>query len=185
MDRFLERLTQLVPPPSRQGSLPDWAAVERSMGFRLPSDYRELAYAYGPGKFDDFLALFHPQHPIQRLDIVHGGREGEAVLREYEASGETLPAPVDRLWTIATTDNGDSLYWIREPVESPDHWGIAVNGARDFDDWQLFDRCLTDFLVSVLSGDLTVSAFPEDFPYPDKAPVFVPYANGSVGPSDG
>jgi hypothetical protein len=145
------------------------------MGFELPDDYKELVTLYGPGKFDDFLAVFQPGHPIPLLDFSDAVAGASEVLREYESSGEVLPAAVDRLLAIALTDNGDTVYWVRDPTEFPDRWRIAVNGARDFNEWHLFDGSLVHFLVSVLSGEWVVPAFAEDFPYPDKAPAFRPY----------
>ncbi|WP_203897692.1 hypothetical protein [Virgisporangium aliadipatigenens] len=97
------------------------------------------------------------------------------VLSKYESSGEVLPAAVERLLAIAVTDNGDTVYWVREPDEFPDRWRVAVNGARDFDEWHLFDGGLVHFLVSVFSREWVAPVFPEDFPYPDKPPVFKPY----------
>ena len=175
MNWFVERLVQLVTPPRSQGVSPNWAEVERSMGFELPDDYKELVTLYGPGKFDDFLAVFQPQHPVSRLNLSSAIADAAEVLREYQASGEVLPVPVEQLLAIAFTDNGDTVYWVREPRGLPDHWRIAVNGARDFDDWHLFDGGLAHFLTSVLSREWTVPAFADDFPYPDKAPVFKSY----------
>jgi hypothetical protein len=175
---FVEQLVQLVPPPRRQSVSPIWAEVEGSMGFELPGDYKELAALYGPGKFDDFLVIFHPRHPVSRLNLSPAVTEAAEVLREFEASGEVLPAPADQLLAIALTDNGDTVYWVREPSGSPDRWRIAVNGARDFDEWHLFDGCLAQFLVSVLSRAWVVPAFAEDFPWPDRAPVFTPRDRG-------
>ncbi|MEV4818103.1 hypothetical protein [Micromonospora tulbaghiae] len=72
------------------------------------------------------------------------------------------------------TDNGDTAYRVREPGDAPDRWRIAVNGARDFGEWHLFDGCLAHFLVAVLNREGVVPAFPDDFPYPDVTPTFTP-----------
>jgi hypothetical protein len=178
MNRFVERLVQLVPPPLRQSVLPNWPALEGVIGFDLPGDYKELVTVYGPGKFDDFLAVFQPRHPIALLNFPDAAVAASEVLRQYESSGEVLPAAVEKLLAIAITDNGDTVYWMREPGESPDRWRIAVNGARDFDEWHLFDGCLAHFLVSVLSREWVVPVFAEDFPYPDRVPVFKSYGRG-------
>jgi len=174
MNVFVERLTRAVQPPRRQEVLPDWEEVETALGFELPGDYKELVDVYGPGSFDDFLSIFQPRHEVPRLDLLNSVAETAEQLEAYESSGETLPAPADRLLAVGLTDNGDTIYWVRDPLESPDEWRIAVNAARDFDDWFLFDGCLSDFLAAVLSRELVVPTLAEDFPYPDKAPVYQP-----------
>ncbi|MEW2590768.1 hypothetical protein AB0893_10155 [Micromonospora aurantiaca] len=175
MNRYVERLARMMPPPPRSSAPPNWPAVERSLGFALPGDYTDFVDRYGPGRFDDFLAVLAPGHPVPRLDLAHGVPEAAETLRAYASSGEALPAPVDGLTAVALTDNGDTVYWVREPGDAPDRWRIAVNGARDFDEWHLFDGCLAHFLVAVLNRESVVPAFPDDFPYPDVAPIFTPY----------
>ncbi|GAA2532007.1 SMI1/KNR4 family protein [Winogradskya humida] len=174
MNGHVERLTRAVAPPPRQEPLPDWAGVESTLGFGLPGDYKELVDVYGPGKFDDFLAILQPHHEVQRLDLLHSVKETAELLEAYESSGETLPAPADRLLAVGLTDNGDTLYWLRDPLESPDQWRVAVNAARDFDEWFVFEGCLSDFLAAVLSRELVVPVLADDFPYPDKTPVYLP-----------
>ncbi|MET9298386.1 hypothetical protein ABZX66_03605 [Micromonospora aurantiaca] len=175
MNRYVERLARMMPPPPRSSAPPNWPAVERSLGFALPGDYKDLVDRYGPGRFDDFLAVLVPGHPVPRLDLVHGVAEATETLRAYASSGEALPAPVDGLTAVALTDNGDTVYWLRDPGSPPDRWRIAVNGARDFGEWHLFDGCLAHFLVAVLNRESVVPGFPGDFPYPDVAPIFTPY----------
>ncbi|MEV5628951.1 hypothetical protein [Micromonospora tulbaghiae] len=175
MNRYVERLARMVPPPARPSATPNWPAVERSLGFALPGDYKDLVDRYGPGKFDDFLAVLAPDHPVPRLDLARGVAEAAETSRAYAPSGEALPAPVDGLTAVALTDNGDTVYWLREPGRAPDRWRIAVNGARDFDEWHLFDGCLAHFLVAVLDREFVVSALPGDFPYPDVTPTFTTY----------
>ncbi len=174
MNAFVERLTRTVQPPVPQEVLPDWDEVEGALGFGLPTDYKELVDVYGPGKFDDFLVVLQPGHKVPRLDLLNSVTETAELLNAYESSGETLPAPADQLLAVGLTDNGDTLYWVRDSLESPDKWRVAVNGARDFDDWFLFDGCLSHFLAAVLSRELVVPSLAGDFPYPDKAPVYRP-----------
>ncbi|WP_306208844.1 hypothetical protein [Actinoplanes sp. RD1] len=174
MNGHVERLTRAVRPPPRQEVRPDWDEVRSALGFGLPADYMELVDRYGPGRFDDFLAIFQPHHEVPRLDLLNAVTETAELLEAYESSGETLPAPADRLLAVGLTDNGDTLYWVRDPREDPDQWRIAVNAARDFDEWFVFDGCLSAFLAAVLSRELVVPVLAGDFPYPDRAPVYLP-----------
>lgn len=49
---MIDHLCELVPPPSEpQFNRGDWAAVEESLGLRLPSDYKRLIETYGQGDF--------------------------------------------------------------------------------------------------------------------------------------
>ncbi|MFF0256996.1 hypothetical protein ACFYPW_31430 [Micromonospora zamorensis] len=64
---------------------------------------------------------------------------------------------------MAITDNGDSIYWAAPTGKEPNDWTIVVAGPRDFDEFPEYELGLADFLVEVLSGRLTVEAFPPIF----------------------
>ncbi|MBF5029614.1 hypothetical protein IRY44_07670 [Micromonospora sp. ANENR4] len=50
MNRYVERLARMVPPPARSSAPPNWPAVERSLGFALPGDfpYPDVAPIFTP-----------------------------------------------------------------------------------------------------------------------------------------
>lgn len=149
----------LVPPPADAGREIDWDAVEAGLGTRLPRDYKALVEIYGPGFFDNFLTVFQPVTPFLTIELAY----------QAKRSAEILARP--ELMPVAGTDNGDRLYWVREPAGEPDAWTITGNGARNTK-WPRFPGGLTAFLHAVLSGEVRFEIFPDAFP--SRAPVFTP-----------
>ncbi|MDI3388747.1 Lsr2 family protein [Streptomyces sp. B-S-A8] len=140
---------------------------------QLPDDYKELASAYGPGRFADYLQLYHPHGNTQYVDLAGPmpARIRSQLQSDYDQG--TYPVPYDprHLFTMGVTDNGEYLFWITEPQDAPDNWRIAVNEARG-PRWFTYDGTVTGFLVSVLSGETAVPQFPRGLLEP--APRFVP-----------
>ncbi|MEV4818104.1 hypothetical protein [Micromonospora tulbaghiae] len=64
MNRYVERLARMVPPPARSSAPPSWPTVERSLGLTLP---------------------------VPRLDLARGVAEAAETLRAYASSGEAHP----------------------------------------------------------------------------------------------
>ena len=52
-------LVRLCPPPADPPRV-DWNAVEGTLAIRLPEDYKQLAAAFGPGAFCNFMRVHHP-----------------------------------------------------------------------------------------------------------------------------
>lgn len=176
----LDRLKELSPPPPSGGAQPDWQAAEEAVGSALPTDYKQLVKAYGPGSFDDFIWILQPMHDNRHLDLVHQRDIQLDALRTLRAGGEEIPFDVDageeELLPWAITDNGDVVYWLRRPGQSPDEWPVAINAARD-PRWEQYDGSATEFLADVLSKKRRLSVFPEDVPSDD--PAFVPSGRGT------
>ncbi|MFJ8753037.1 SMI1/KNR4 family protein [Streptomyces sp. NPDC102441] len=153
-------LTQLCPPPG-QAMNSHWQAVEASLGMSLPQDYKQLADRYGPGVFNDYVHVYHPQGMTEFVNLT-GPMPGRirAQLRKDDEQG-THPVPYDpeTLFACAGTDNGEYLFWITDPAADPDHWRIAVNEARG-PGWFTYDGTLTAFLTAVLGGQAQVPLFP-------------------------
>nr|WP_284060183.1 histone-like nucleoid-structuring protein Lsr2 [Streptomyces sp. AS02] len=140
---------------------------------RLPTDYKELATAYGPGRFADYIHLYHPHGHTQYVDLTG---PMPTVIRaqlqkDYEQGTHPVPVPPQHLFAMGVTENGEYLFWITSPSEDPDRWRIAVNEARG-PRWFTFDGSLTDFLVAVLNGTTAVPQFPKDLLRPE--PSFTP-----------
>ncbi|MFF9870548.1 SMI1/KNR4 family protein, partial [Streptomyces sp. NPDC013953] len=157
----LHDLKHLCPPPCTQQAI-DWQTVETMLGMRLPTDYKQLASAYGPGAFCDFLHICHPHSPTPWANLTG---PMPTTLREQLHSGHdhgTYPVPHDpqRLFAIGVTDNGEHLFWITEPLTEPDHWRITVSEARG-PRWYTHDGNLTCFLTDMLSGRTNVPQFPD------------------------
>ena len=155
----LETLTTVCPPPPSAPTV-DWPLVEEAIGGELPQDYKELASRYGPGAFGDFIQIYHPAAPTQRVDLTGPvPATVRAQLQQGQESG-TYRAPHDPrlLFPMGVTDNGNYLCWVTDPEDRPDAWRVAVNEARG-PQWYTHDGNLTSFLAGVLSGQLTVPLF--------------------------
>ncbi|MFB7619611.1 hypothetical protein [Kitasatospora sp. NPDC056181] len=170
----LQALTALCPPSGRRVEV----VPAGGTGFEVPPSHRALIDAYGPGCFDEFLWVYAEGSARPGLDIVSGTRESRRLLRDYPEP--TLPAllaedglTTDDLVQWAVTDNADLLFWL--PVGEPDAWPtLAVQAGR-----LRFARLplsSTGVLLALLSGEVRLDLFPDDFP--SEGPVFSidPYA---------
>jgi SMI1-KNR4 cell-wall len=156
----VDQLLELVPPLEPIRRQIDWSTVERSLGFALPSDYKNVVESYGEGSFDEFLWVLHPTsvNPHLRLKDQHNMR------RDILMKFEDAPVPPSQLICWAFTDNGDACYWLtREPRSTPDEWTTVANEARG-PEWSISDLSASAWLVEVLAGRLKIPFFPEDFP---------------------
>ncbi|MFG2815846.1 histone-like nucleoid-structuring protein Lsr2 [Streptomyces sp. NPDC048410] len=180
----LTALTALCPPPAAVPPAPDWSQVEDSLGTGLPQDYKDLITAYGPGQFCGFITLYQPHAPSEWADLT--GPMPARLRGQIEQVRQTarhpwpLPHPPENLFAMGVTGNGDYLFWVTQPADTPDEWTVAVNEALRAP-WFAYDGSLTEFLVSVLSGTTTVPMFPTDLL--DHAPAFTPSALESSTPT--
>ncbi|MFD4900107.1 histone-like nucleoid-structuring protein Lsr2 [Streptomyces sp. NPDC058411] len=168
-------LTRLCPPPeetSRRRPI-DWNQVESVLGVPLPEDYKRLASTYGPGSFADYLRVYQPDGVTEWVDLTGPMPARIRAQLQLDHDRGTYPVPYDprQLLPMGGTDNGEHLFWITEPRTAPDAWRVAVNEARG-PRWFTYDGTLTEFLVSVLSGETSVPQFPKDVLEPTTA--FVP-----------
>ncbi|WP_051366929.1 SMI1/KNR4 family protein [Hamadaea tsunoensis] len=170
---ILDELILVVePPPAGVVPAPDWAATEARLGLTLPADYKLLVERYGPGAFDKFLHVLQPGCTSVYVQLEAQAERMEELFEAFQAGNEPLPYDAGRLLPVAVTDNGDTVYWIRDPEDRPDDWRIVANGARNTK-WPEFDGGIVDFLVAVLSRATYIEVFPRAFPRPD--PVFARY----------
>ncbi|MFJ3663008.1 hypothetical protein ACIPPM_21375 [Streptomyces sp. NPDC090119] len=91
-----------------------------------------------------------------------------------------LSHPLEKLSAMGVTGNGDYLFWVTQPADTPDEWTVAVNETLRAP-WFTYDGSLTEFLVSVLSGTTSVPMFPADLL--DRAPAFTPSTLESSTPA--
>ncbi|MGW2701011.1 Lsr2 family DNA-binding protein [Streptomyces sp. NPDC001340] len=176
----IDQLTRLCLPPA-DPSLVDWGAVEATLGFRLPEDYKQLAAAYGPGAFAGFIRVFHPRGLTEWVDLT--GPVPAAMQEQLQSDrdrGRPVPYDPRSLLAMGVTDNGEHLFWIMDPRDAPDAWRIAINEARG-PLWFTFNGTLTELLVSVLSGETAVPQFPESLRR--EATTFIPSPPQRSAPS--
>ncbi|MFE0381127.1 SMI1/KNR4 family protein [Streptomyces inhibens] len=165
MHPSLARLAQLLPPPSELREK-DWTSAEQALGVELPSDYKELIHAYGGSNWDDYLYVLEPGCPNDNYELIEWeDQQTEAldILWEFEKRPAELEDEGVRVVPWATTDNGECLYWLVRPGQEADHWTVMVNEARG-DRWEHFPVTCTQFLASVLTGDLHSAILSSRFP---------------------
>ncbi|MFF9313652.1 histone-like nucleoid-structuring protein Lsr2 [Streptomyces sp. NPDC014748] len=176
----IDQLIRLCPPPADPPPV-DWDAVENTLGFRLPEDYKQLAAVYGPGAFAGFIRVFHPHGVTEWVDLTGPvPTTMREQLRNDQAAGRPVPYDPQSLFAMGVTDNGEHLFWVTEPRNDPGAWHIAVDEARG-PLWFTFTGTLTEFLVSVLSGDLAVPQFPDSLR--QMATRYVPSTSRPSAPS--
>ncbi|MEW2625637.1 hypothetical protein [Streptomyces sp. NPDC048106] len=168
----LSALTRLCPPPTSPPPT-DWESVEGALGRTLPIDYKRIIDAYGSGSFCGFLRLYQPHASTEWVDIA--GPMPTVIRRQLEEdrAQQKNPVPYDPqlLIAIGVTDNGEYLFWVTDPEDSPDQWTIAVNEARG-PRWFTYDGTLTQFLIALLAKAVNVPMFPESLQALD--PFFQP-----------
>ncbi|MGW7103777.1 hypothetical protein [Streptomyces sp. NPDC054838] len=161
---LLDSLIRMCPPGRRAGEAVDWAVLEESLGFGLPADYKELSEVYPPGLFGEFLTVISPISPLPTLDLRSQIETTQLTLRVLERHGNELPGDRNLMVPVCGTDNGNWVFWLRDPLEEPDRWPLVVSEARG-PEWDRFDGGIVAFLVGVLSGTTKIEVFPESFPW--------------------
>lgn len=173
----LESLKKLIQPPGKPSGVPNgggWNSVERSIGIELPEDYKEFIATYGTGAVDGFLWVLNPFSRNENLNLINQATVRLDAQRQFSAeSGTKTPYPLNPdpngLFPWGVTDNGDVLYWLCKG--SPSTWMIVVCDSRA-SRWREFKLSTGQFLAALVTRELVVDVFPEDFP--SESPAFVP-----------
>ncbi len=101
LDRLLERVSA---PPGRAGIREAWVETGRSLETALPSDFKQLIDAYGPGTLCGHIYWFTPSSPDSMRSEVEELLEAYLALRDV--SSEACPWP-------AFPEPGGVLPWAR------------------------------------------------------------------------
>lgn len=152
-------LFDLVPPPSSPfDATGDWAAVEETLGLRLPADYKALVTRYGSGEFDE-IVLLTPFAP-DSVNLVARARDLLPTFGPFRADWPDdyphllYPEP-DGLLEWGSHGAGHQLCW--QTGGDPDGWPIVLV-AEDGGTFR-HDLGLADLLFEYLSGARQVEPF--------------------------
>jgi hypothetical protein len=173
--RSVERLLAVCSPPEVEEREIPYVSDRRNVtSITFPPSYLGLLSRYGPGRFDDFIAIFAPGCTNMYLDLLYWTRVSSEMLagKEMPHIREALrPFGVDPgdLIQWAGTDNADSFFWV--PSGEPDGWPTLIVEAGQLDFTIIRDDA-PGTLHSLLVGDVRCRFFPDDFP--DDSPEFVP-----------
>lgn len=158
----VHELEEIMPRPVMRPRFarPLWAEVEGVLGVGLPQDYKDFIDLYGAGKICEFISIFSPFAANINLNLINQVNRQSAVLNEIALSGEVLPYPIfpikDGILAVGATDNGDIIYW----RTGPGRWSVVLNEARGTD-WEIYDLSLVEFLIGLLSGQVSCRIFPK------------------------
>ncbi|MFD3469295.1 SMI1/KNR4 family protein [Streptomyces sp. NPDC058682] len=164
MTNALTRLLEIAPAPG-QPRHKDWVEVERTLAVELPDDYKELIGVYGGSNWDDYLYVLEPDCPNRHYDLLKWAQyQFEDLVDLWRV--EKKPAELDTEGSVvipwATTDNGECLYWLVLPGLEPNEWTVMVNEVSDR--WEHYPVSCTEFLASVLTGELQSNILSSLFP---------------------
>lgn len=137
MDRALERLIEILPPPENPtGRQVDWAKFEPVLGFQYPTTFKEFIAVYGASIFLDNYTHFYPGgdtvHDVQ--DFFETASSKLSVLVDYDLYDEeyndinnigipVYPEP-GGLFPFMADYSGNEYFWQTENADS-DKWPIV------------------------------------------------------------
>ncbi len=168
------QLAELVGWSGPGGDPVDWPAVEESVGFGLPSDYKALLAAFPSGRFAGLVRPIRPGtdgYPptdylgfhAYVLDDMRGWRRaghGDFPYPIHPEPGGLLP------W--ARGRRLEPIFWLTGSGD-PDSWPVIAVDS-DYRQWRTFAGTATEFLIALVSGDFDTSSYGVDA----AGPAFVP-----------
>jgi hypothetical protein len=172
----LLQLIQAPAQPVQTGDAVRWAQVERSLGTRLPEDYRDLVTLCGSGIFWGLFRLellnpFSASYPEQLRAWSALLRIRRGLPERQRISYGIFPSQPGWLpW--GGTDVGQTFCWVTEG--DPDRWPLLLISDRN-KSFQQLQMPITSFLAQLLTGRLRPSFMIRDQLPPGLPPSFVPY----------
>ncbi|MFE1770829.1 SMI1/KNR4 family protein [Streptomyces sp. NPDC059008] len=164
----LARVIERVPPPAEAiHGHGDWAEAERTLGTRLPDDYKQLVETYGRGDFWGALCLCTPFGDDNPVRLEAHLLEDFGPMRERRPEDHPhpfFPEP-GGLLTWAVTDDAAQLCWLTEGP--PESWSVVI-WSRD-NDYERFDGGAAAFLDGWISGRISSELLHRE---PEAAPWF-------------
>ncbi|MFI7673813.1 SMI1/KNR4 family protein [Actinophytocola sp. NPDC049390] len=156
MDTTVDELCALVGLADFAQPEYQWDEIERSLGLRLPDDYKEIVGKFPVGHFQGFLRVLRPGD--------RGGEPSEYLgyyshrlddMRSWQADeSERFPYPVfpesGGLIPWGETTRGDLFFWLTDLID-PNSWPVIVTDY-EFSSWQKVSKGLAGFLCDVVTG---------------------------------
>ncbi|WP_103534297.1 SMI1/KNR4 family protein [Streptomyces sp. SM11] len=145
----IEELASAAGLTAARRYLVDWDRMERQIGTRLPADYKEYVYWFGPGCFDYYLYICVPGVENSNTELAahlatqRAHERRRAQIDRSAPLSPLFPEPDGWLpWGYTTAS--DVLYW-KTSAKDPDDWTI-IGRPGDSDNFAPFDGGFTDFL---------------------------------------
>lgn len=154
----LDALKALMPPPSEPvypGSKEEWEAVQKKVGFRLPSDFFALLNTYGSGRF--LAGEFKVANPFDPDDKNFANKEIATMRERKEHAPDAVPYPIipekGGLYPFGIDGNGNTFLWLTSG--NPDDWKIACFNSEDYS--ETVKHSLTELLLLLASNKLKIN----------------------------
>ena len=154
----LKKLLKLVPPPAKRVEASgDWPGVERGIGTKLPTDYRQFIEAYGSGQFGKFYWVYNPFTSADRTNLLVRVKELCArYQKDHEENRRRFPYaahPVKPgLLPWGHDDNGNFYFWFTEG--EPDKWVVLSDESRGRG-FARHEVNMSGYLLGVMEGRIT------------------------------
>jgi hypothetical protein len=168
----IENLAKVIPPPEEPdevGNNGELREIEKTLGFTLPADFRELTLRYGSGYFTNDLHFWNPFVD----DLRDEGYQAFAVslFAGKEVIWPAFPARPG-LMSISCDSNGHEVFYLTEG--EPESWPIIVIPHVGPDAMERWEMPLGDFLAEAfLNQIMTWAVHPnKDAPIAPEERVF-------------
>jgi hypothetical protein len=176
-EMWTQRLVEAVGRPAVTSAPVDWELTERTLGVRLPEDYKELCAAFGSGRFCTYLDIDAGDSPYGIGLLATWERYLPRYPAEWEENEFLAPYRIHRpggrggLIPWGGTETGDSFFWLVEGAD-PALWPTLARSGDD-DDWTRIDLPASEFIArAVLEPGFRPHGVFDDVP-----PSFEPYAD--------
>jgi hypothetical protein len=186
----LARLLDLAPPPDNPvNSIPgknDWETVERTIGTKLPADYKAIIDRYGSGDFCDLLHILNPFCSTESGNLLfQAGPERDLygpLIETYNegrfgAFPENCPFSVypdpGGLLPLAVNSIGQDYFWLTNG--EPDAWTMIKYDPRGGWCYEQYASPLIEYLIEWLSSEVAkLAGRPSPILVARLNPVFCP-----------
>ncbi|MFE4409346.1 SMI1/KNR4 family protein [Streptomyces sp. NPDC056821] len=147
----------------------DWQELGMNSGLNLPVDYKQFVTAYGPGRVNGQLYLFHPRAAVAGEGLHLESLWEQASSAYFELSQNAPEMYPFRVYPepggcvpIARSISGNHVF-LAPPGTGGSDWSVVV----DMGEWIQLPMSFTEFLWAALNGDL-------DVPVIEGEPMFEP-----------
>ncbi|HEX7446828.1 MAG TPA: SMI1/KNR4 family protein [Pirellulales bacterium] len=174
----LKTLITLMGPPLNPTDVPyegGWQSVECRLSLKIPEDYKEFVTYYGSGAIDGFLWVLNPFAHHKNVNLISQSAVTLDAQRQFSRETRILETPYPLhpdargLFPWGVTDNGDVLYWLCDSGRPASEIVVCDGRASR---WREYKLATCQFLAALVSRNLVVDIFPEDFP--SSPPQFIP-----------
>jgi hypothetical protein len=171
-------LIELLPPPEIPVEASgNWANVERQLGTTLPSDYKWFIETYGTGGIcTDYINVLNPFAENPALNLIAHSKVTLDVYRRDQLETElrlnphaVYPQP-GVIFPWASSASAHEMFWLTRG--DPDSWGVVFFDRNRIEFRTYEQTCMTQFLVTLLLGQMDGGKFKIPTKTPEIRPRF-------------